>query len=183
MFAADCNAKLQRYCARYSEPGAEAVNALALEDWVASLCQGCRQWHAEVPYLFPPMGLEKAALAKAQADGLRTIVVVPLAVQAPHWAQLRRCAVAGGPPGGFVRLAGTGRWVERLGGRRVSDWAVFACDFGRPGVAAARRVVPACAGAGERRPRLGVGTLAERQDRDIVRRRLEHFLLRQGRGN
>jgi hypothetical protein len=79
-FASTDNALTPRFFARYAEPAAEAEDAFVVPDWAVSLCPHCGSYHREVLYAFPPSALVNRFVAKASADGLRAIVVMPLAV-------------------------------------------------------------------------------------------------------
>ena len=64
------NARAQRYCSRFPEPGAECVDALSVSDWGESLCPRCgdSERHCEVGYAFPPQPLIRPFVKKAIAD-------------------------------------------------------------------------------------------------------------------
>ncbi len=98
-----------------------------MPDWGTSRCPHCNRHHREVLYAFPPQSLINRFVAKAQVDGVRALLVVPLAVTAPHWTKLLRASVLSNDAG-YVRLR------PRQGAARGSDasisLAVFALDFG-----------------------------------------------------
>ena len=48
---------------------------------------------SEVLYVFPPIDILNRLVAKARADGVRAILVTPLAVSAPYWSKLLRASV------------------------------------------------------------------------------------------
>ena len=83
-FASESNAVLPRFFARYAEPRAEAEDAFAVNDWDRSTCPACGRCHREALFAFPPTALLNRFIAKAIADGVRSIVVTPLAVSAPY---------------------------------------------------------------------------------------------------
>ena len=49
--------------------------------------------------MYPPLRLIPRFLAKARADGVRAVVVVPLAVSASYWARLLQASVSSDPKG------------------------------------------------------------------------------------
>ena len=67
------------------------------------LCLACGQSHREVLFAFPPPNLLNRFVIKAQADGVRAVVITPLAVSAPYWTKLLRAPVIPGPAG-YERL-------------------------------------------------------------------------------
>ena len=62
-------------------------------DWDRSTCPFCGCCHREFLYAFPPTVLLNRFVAKARADGVRAILVTPLAVSAPYWSKLLRASV------------------------------------------------------------------------------------------
>jgi hypothetical protein len=83
-FASASSSLLPRFFARYAEPTAEAEDAFTVPDWASSACPTCGRDHHEVIFaFFPPPPLQNAFVAKARADGVRAVVVTPLAVSAP----------------------------------------------------------------------------------------------------
>ena len=65
-----------------------AEDAFADNDWDRSTCPACGRCHREALFAFPPTALLNRFIAKAIADGVRAIVVTPLAVSAPYWTKL-----------------------------------------------------------------------------------------------
>ena len=98
-FASHENAMVPRFYARYAEPMAEAEDAFTVGDWACSRCPACQRLHREVLFAYPPLWLIPRFLAKARADGIRAVVVVPLAVSAPYWARLLQASVSSDPKG------------------------------------------------------------------------------------
>ena len=92
-FASESNKFLPRFFARYAEPTAEAADAFTVPDWVYPTCPSCGRCHHKTPFAFPPPPLLNAFVAMARADGVRAIVVTPLAVSAPYWNKLLRSSV------------------------------------------------------------------------------------------
>jgi hypothetical protein len=92
----------------YAEPRAEVEDAFAIGDCDRSLCPFCGHCHREVLYAFPPTALLNHFVAKARADGVRAILVTPLAVSAPYWAN------SSAPLLSPTRTATSGSGVRRL---------------------------------------------------------------------
>ena len=101
--ASAANATLPRFLARFAEPQAEAEVAFAVGDLGCPLCLACGQSHREVLFAFPPPNLLNRFVIKAQADGVRAVVITPLAVSAPYWTKPLRASVIPGPEG-YERL-------------------------------------------------------------------------------
>ena len=77
-----------KFFARFAEPQAEAEDAFTVGDWGCSPCPICGQSHREVLFAFPPPNLLNRFVITAQADGVRAVVITPLAVSAPYWTKL-----------------------------------------------------------------------------------------------
>ena len=75
LFGTADNALVPRFFARFPEPLAEGIDALAQPDWGRSRCPHCGDLHRECVFAFPPRALLPAFVAKARADGLRGIVI------------------------------------------------------------------------------------------------------------
>jgi hypothetical protein len=126
VFASTDNALTPRFFARYAEPAAEFEDAFTVPDWAVSLCPHCGSHHREVLYAFPPTALINRFVAKASADGVRAIVVVPLAVSAPYWNKLLRFSITPNADG-FLRSR---RHQSAPPNSAASlDLAIFAVDF------------------------------------------------------
>jgi len=148
LFACGENSLCERFYSRYPETSAAATDALSVGDWNSSTCPACGQQHREVVFAFPPSALIPAFMAKAAADGVRGIVLVPAAVTAPHWPALMQASLADRP--GFERLRRPAKHLlTHLGSDPMPDLALFAVDFGDPRASFA----PPCPGACARRPR------------------------------
>jgi len=93
-FASSKNSLVPRFFARFAEPLAEAEDAFTMEDWACSLCPRCHHWHREVLFVYSQTKLIPCFIAKARADRIRAIVVVPLAVSAPFRASLLKASVS-----------------------------------------------------------------------------------------
>ena len=132
LFATAENAFVPRFFARHPEPEAEAADALAQPDWGRSLCPHCSRWHRETVFAFPPLPLLARTLAKARADGIRGVFVVPFTPSHPTWpvlaaaslthidGQLDRCVIVPNSEP-YVRTSGSSAATQRL--------AVMAVDF------------------------------------------------------
>ena len=93
LFATAENAVVPRFFAQFPEPLAEGVDAQAQPDWGRSRCPCCRQWHRECVFAFPPRSLLPAFVAKARADGLRGVVVVPFTPSESTWPALEAASL------------------------------------------------------------------------------------------
>jgi hypothetical protein len=98
-FASESNCLVPRFFARYAEHAAEAEDAFTVPDWDRSACPTCGLVHRETLFAFPPPPLLNAFVAKARADGVRAIVLTPLAVTAPFWSKLLRASIVPDPKG------------------------------------------------------------------------------------
>jgi hypothetical protein len=92
-FASEANSLLPRFFARYAEPLAEAEEAFEVNDWDRSACPSCRGVHHETLFAFPPAAFLNRFVVKARADGIRAVVVTPLAVSAQFWSKHLRASV------------------------------------------------------------------------------------------
>ena len=106
-----------KFFARFAEPQAGAEVAFTVGDLGCPLCLACGQSHREVLFAFPPPNLLNRFVIKAQADGVRAVVITPLAVPAPYWTKLLRASVIPGPAG-YERLRKQQDAPPRLGCRR-----------------------------------------------------------------
>ena len=125
-FASTDNAIMPRFFARFAEPAAEFEDAFGVPDWGVSRCPHCHQHHREVLFAYPPDHVINRFIAKAAADGVRALVVVPLAVTAPFWHKLLRSSVVANGAG-YVRY----RSVQSAAPATAAsmDLALFAVDF------------------------------------------------------
>jgi hypothetical protein len=172
LFASADNALVPRFFARYGEPLAEGANALNQPDWGCSRCPHCGGKHREIAYAFPPSALLPAFIAKARADGLAGVVVVPFVTSHVSWPTLmaasitppvgpfNRCKVVPASPA-YVRHGDALFGTQRL--------AVMAVDFTRVRPRAFGDLVPPCARAGEIRPRPTLVSDQTEQDRARIR--------------
>ena len=118
-----------------AESLAEGQDALAQPDWGRSLCPHFGLVHLEFAFVFPPRPLLAKTVAKARADGLRGVMVLPFATSDPVWptvaaaslthvqGQLDPCIIIFTSPA-YVRHA-----CELLDAERL---AVMAVDFPKP---------------------------------------------------
>jgi hypothetical protein len=56
-----------------------------MPSWAQSPCPHCGGVHGEFAFIFPPAALLPRVLAKARADGLRGVVVLPFTPSAAFW--------------------------------------------------------------------------------------------------
>ena len=150
LFACGENSLCPRFYSRYPDTAAAATDALSAPCWNSSRCPACGQMHREVSFAFPPRDLISAFLAKAVADRIRAVVLVPLAVTEPYWPTLLGASVSGGQ--GFDIVRRPDPLLLHAGGQRFSALALFAVDFGAR-LPAAPLLTPPCALACEHRPR------------------------------
>ena len=125
-FASESNTLLPRFFARYAEPQAEAEDAFAVGDWDRSTCPFCGRCHREVLFAFPPTRLLNRFVAKARADGVRAILVTPLAVSAPYWPKLLRASVVPNADG-YLRIRRQA--AAPPDSDAAGELAIFAVDF------------------------------------------------------
>ena len=116
-----------RFYARYGEPGAEAVDAFAVTSWGESECPTCRGVHREVVLAFPPADLVCSFVRKAEADGVRGIVLVPTAITAGHWPLLLAASIPQGPRQERYRSLGCGTSGDFSGCRTRSGSRSWRC--------------------------------------------------------
>jgi len=162
-FASAENALVPRFFARYAEPRAEAEDAFTVGDWACSLCPGCHKWHREVLFAYPPAKLIPRFIAKARADGVRALVVVPLAVSAPYWARLLRASVSQDPKGYTIvrKLQQADPNTDAAG-----NLAIFPVDFwGEKSRLRGDLCVPRCGFEAAFRGRPALGSLQDQADR------------------
>jgi hypothetical protein len=125
-FASESNSLLPRFFARYAEPAAESEDAFTVCDWDQSTCPKCGLAHREALFAYPPPALLNRFIAKARADGVRAIVVTPLAVSAPYWSKLLRAALVTNKSG-YIRLRAQQNCPP--GSDTAGELAIFAVDF------------------------------------------------------
>ena len=134
----------------------------------------CSQTHREVVYAFPSPVMLRPALAKAIADRARCILVVPVSIIVPHWHKLLAASVLSSMayPDGFLLVRRPLPLLLHVGSYRLSELAIFECDFGR---LSPREGLPApsdCPGARLHRPRPPCCSHADFGDRSRLRERL-----------
>jgi hypothetical protein len=156
-FASESNARAPRFWSRFHEPNSEAIDALVVPDWALSGCPSCGAVHREVIFAFPPSSLVRAIVEKECADSAFCILLVPVAILAPHWGQLLAASVESVLPrtapnvDGFLRIRDPARVLARPDHRGAAEMAVFACDFSRLQPRACLPPLSSCPGAGARR--------------------------------
>ena len=169
-FASEANAALPRFFARHAEPRAEAEDAFAVGDWGCSVCPACGQSHGEVLFAFPPATLLNRFVIKAQADGVRAVVITPLAVSAPYWSKLLRASVVSGPEG-YVRLRKQQSALPDSDA--AGELALFAVDFSAGQTRLRTPTAPPCGREAEFRGRLPSGSLADQAERARIHAHLD----------
>ena len=87
LFATADNMLVPCFFARHPWPLAEGADALAQQDWGRSRFS-CGLMHRECVFAFPPRGILLEFVAKARADGMRGVVVVPFTPSDPTWPAL-----------------------------------------------------------------------------------------------
>ena len=162
-FASESNCFLPRFFARYAEPSAEAEDAFTVGDWDQSPCPACGLTHREVLFAFPPPALLNRFVAKARSDGIRAIVVTPLAVSAPYWNKLLRASTLPGMDG-FIRLRSQQNCPP--GSDAEGELAIFAVDF-TPQTTRSRNspTAPPCGGEAIARGRPTAGSPLDQAER------------------
>jgi len=162
-FASHANALVPRFFARYAEPMAEAEDAFTVGDWACSLCPSCGCLHREVLFAYPPTRLITRFIAKARADGIQAVVVVPLAVSAPYWARLLKASVSKDPRGyTVVRKQQQAEPATDAAG----NLAIFPVDFwGEKSRLRGDSCVPRCGSEAAFRGRPLTGSIADQADR------------------
>jgi hypothetical protein len=174
LFATASNARCARYCSRTHEPGAERTDAFTMLDWSSSECPLCRQTHREVVYAYPPTVLARRVVNKAMQDGARMVLVVPLAVTAPHWQKLRKYSLIDNADR-YLRVKNARAGLRHGSADDPNELAVFACDFSCIVGEADCAPSVGCVGPVTRRPWRPCGGGRDEEDR----RRLRAELLRQ----
>jgi hypothetical protein len=161
-FASASNALVPRFFAQFAEPQAEVEDAFSANDWGCSLCPVCGHTHRETLFAFPPPSLLNRFVMKAQADGARALVVVPLSVAAPWWSKLLRASV-------HTNTAGYVRLRHQQDAPRdsdvASDLALFPVDFAPQQSRLRQPDSPPCAGAALFRGRPPTGSPTDSADR------------------
>ena len=176
LFASADNALVPRFYARYAEPLAEAVDALVQTDWGWSLCSACGQRHREFCFVFPPRALLSRVMAKARADGLRGVMVVPFAVTDPIWPTLM--AVSLSLPDSFDRcrvVPASARYLQNPSAYGAERLAVLSVDFTRLHPQPDRFVAPPCWQATAARVRTSLTAPRDLEDRRRIAARLEEL--------
>jgi hypothetical protein len=179
LFASAENAITPRFSSLHPEPGAEAVDALSVPSWNASLCPSCSGCHREVFFAFPPSGLLHPFVAKARADGARGLVLTTTAVTGDHWSSLVQAAIpVDGRP--YLALKHPLRLLRHHGSFFASELALFAVDFGQraldPHPIDSRPMLPPCPAAAAARPRAAAPLSAADPALSAVRHDLQRSL-------
>ncbi len=168
-FASEANSLLQRFFARYAVARAEAEDAFAVSDWDRSVCPGCGGTHRETLFAFPPAVLLNRIVEKARADGIRAVVVTPLAVSAPYWTKLLRASVVSNADG-YLRVRR--QQAASSDSDAAGELAIFAVDFS-PWSARSRALPDApCGQEGRFRGRDPHGSSLDHAVRALIRAQL-----------
>jgi hypothetical protein len=170
------NALVPRFYARFAEPLAEGVDALAQPDWGWSQCGACGQRHCEFCFVFPPRALLSKVVAKARADGLRGVMVVPFAVTDLIWPTLMAASLS--LPDTFDRcrvVPASGRYLQHSGAYGAERLAVLSVDFTRLHPQPDRIAVPTCRQAAAARVRASLVAPRDLEDRRRIAARLEEL--------
>jgi hypothetical protein len=122
-------------------------------------------------FAFPPRALLPAFVAKARADGLRGIVIVPFTPSDPAWPALASVSltVIAGQKVRCLILPNSAQFVsegEDLGG--TQRLAILAVDFSRWSSRSSAGVVSPCAAHGEHRPRPSLLSSRDVEDRQRI---------------
>ncbi len=125
-FATATNAVTPRFFARFAEPDAEAEDAFTVLDWNSSQCPSCGLIHREVIFAYPPPPTTQLFRCQGRADGIRALILTPLAVSAPYWNNLLRASIIPGDDG-FLRFRHTQSAEPNTAA--AEDLALFAVDF------------------------------------------------------
>jgi hypothetical protein len=171
-----------RFFARFPEPLAEGIDALAQPDWGRSRCPHCGALHRECVFAFPPRALLPAFVAKARADGLRGIVIAPFTPSDPVWPALASASltIIAGQKDRCLILPNSAQFVSEGGGLDSAQLlAILAVDFRRWSSRSSAGVVSPCAAHGEHRPRPSLLSSQDVEDRQ----RIAQALLRLGGGS
>jgi hypothetical protein len=168
-FASESNSLLPRFFARYAEARAEAEDAFAVEDWDRSACPACGQLHRETLFAFPPAAILNRFVAKARADGIRAVVVAPLAVSAPYWTKLLRASVVNNSDG-YIRVRR--QQAAPSDSDVAGELAIFAVDFSPWSARSRSSPAPPCGHAARFRGRDPLGSPLDHADRVQIRHQL-----------
>ena len=176
LFASADNALVPRFYARYAEPLAEGVDALAQPDWGWSQCCACGQRHREFCFVFPPRALLSKVVAKARVDGLRGVMVVPFAVTDPIWPTLMAASLS--LPDSFDHcrvVQASSRYLQSPGAYGAERLAVLSVDFTRLHPQPDRTAAPPCRQAAAARVRSSLVAPRDLEDRRRIAARLEEL--------
>ncbi len=168
-FASEANSLLPRFFARYAEPRAEAEDAFEVNDWDRSTCPTCGCVHRETLFAFPPAALLNRFVAKARADGIRAVVVTPLAVSAPYWSKLLRASVVNNEDG-YLRVRR--QPAAPPDSDAAGELAIFAVDFSAWSNRRRTQPYPPCGLEGMFRGRYPRGSSLDHEDRLRIRAHL-----------
>lgn len=165
-FASLCNRVVPRYFSAFAEPDAEAVDALSVTDWNCSVCPACGLVHRETLFAFPPTSLLRRFMAKAEADSIRAVIIVPFSITASFWRRLLEAALPVDDRGSpFVHLRSLSELLVSPERYKGTSLAMFAADFSRLRPRQANLFVPGCGQEGAQRGRPLHGSPQDQADR------------------
>ena len=124
--------------------------------------------HRECAFVFPPRRLLPRVIAKARADGLRGVFVVPFAPSDPTWPTLAKASLTRveGQRDPCIIVRASPTYVsdspELLGAQRL---AILAVDFTTAGSCNFDETRPACSRHAEARPRSTPQSEVDARDR------------------
>ena len=117
----------------------------------------------------------RATVEKACSDRALCILVVPVAILAPHWHALLSASVLPRREpytDVFFRVRDVARSVSRAGASAPAEFAVFACNFSLLAMRAGLPPLSPCLGSLALRRRLPCGGLVDAHDRHRLREAL-----------
>lgn len=165
-FASLCNRVVDRFFSEHAEPDAEAVDALSVTDWNSSVCPACGMEHRETLFVFAPPSLLRRFMAKAEADEVRAIVIVPFSVTAFYWRLLTEVALPVNDAGEFfLVLRNLQQWLVNPELYKGAKLALFAVDFSRQGSRLPNALSPGCGQEARFRGRPRHGCVRDQDDR------------------
>jgi hypothetical protein len=157
---------VDRFFSEHAEPDAEAVDALSVTDWNSSVCPACGMEHRETLFVFAPPSLLRRFMAKAEADEVRAIVIVPFSVTAFYWRFLTEVALPVNDAGEFfLVLRNLRQWLVNPELYRGAKLALFAVDFSRQGSRLPNALSPGCGQEARFRGRPRHGCVRDQDDR------------------
>jgi hypothetical protein len=152
LFAANCNKLVEHFASWTDEPDSDVVDAFTIR---------CERFHREKAFVFPPIGLERTVVRRAQSDGVKVVFVVPTAYKAGYWMALRNHSVAMTE---WNDIASNFVGVQAPLGRHT----IFLVDFGGPDTQS-----PPCGQESRHRGRRTLLSAVEEEQRRRIRSEIE----------